>query len=144
MLSWITRTELNDKSYRDIATQLHDPGNNHSHPLANQPGTKNRKHRSPAQSTTEALYLTPNAHLLMLHPDPYHPALTTSSRRMHNLEPLRHQLRDILILMLQQPQGKRDIVPLALGITPGQPCGELLSQLFRVLVLCQPSQSASI
>ena len=57
------------------------------------------------------------------------------SSSLHKLEPLRHQLRNILILMLQQPQRKRDIVPLALGITPRQPRGELVGQLLGVFIL---------
>lgn len=40
--------------------------------------------------------------------------------------------------MLQQAQGERDIVPLALRLAPLEACGQLLGQLFGVLVLFFP------
>lgn len=71
--------------------------------------------------------------------DPLTPQSTRAlSSSRHHLEPLRHQLRNVLILVLQQPQRKRDIVPLALGITPRQPRRQLVRQLLRMLVLFPP------
>jgi hypothetical protein len=37
--------------------------------------------------------------------------------------------------MLQQPQRKRDIIPLPLGIAPGQPRREFLRELLGMFVL---------
>lgn len=63
---------------------------------------------------------------------------TTSRRNLHHLEALPNHLRNVLILMLQQAQGERDIVPLALRLAPLEACGQLLGQLFGVLVLFFP------
>ena len=60
---------------------------------------------------------------------------TGLSSRLHDLEPLRHQLRNLLVLVLQQPQRERDIAPLPLRLASGEPRRELLGELLGVLVL---------
>ena len=41
-----------------------------------------------------------------------------SRRSLHDLEPLRHHLRDLLVLVLQLAQRERDVVPLLLAFRP--------------------------
>lgn len=49
-----------------------------------------------------------------------------SSGGLHNLEPLGNKLCNLLILVLQQAQGKGDIVPLTLRLAARKPGCELL------------------
>lgn len=39
-------------------------------------------------------------------------------RDLHHLEPLANDLGDLLVLVLQQAEGERDVVPLALRLAP--------------------------
>lgn len=63
------------------------------------------------------------------------PSSPTSSSGLNKLEPFRHQLRDVLVLVLQQPQRKRHIIPLPLCITTRETRSEFLGQLLGVFIL---------
>lgn len=58
-----------------------------------------------------------------------------SRRRLHNLKALANDFGDLLVLMLQLAQRKRDIVPLPLRIAPLQASRQLVCQLPGVFVL---------
>ena len=63
--------------------------------------------------------------------------------RLHHLKPLRHYLGDLLVLVWQQAQSKRDVVPLSLCLAPGQSCSQLLCELFGMFILsmsCKPKR----
>lgn len=56
-------------------------------------------------------------------------------RRLNNLEALRNQLGDILVLVLQQPKREGDIVPLALRLAAWQTGRQLVRELLGMFVL---------
>ena len=58
-----------------------------------------------------------------------------SSRRLDKLEAFAKHLCNLLILVLQLPQSKRNIVPLALRVAPLQAGRQLVSQLPSMFVL---------
>lgn len=57
------------------------------------------------------------------------------SRSLYSLEPFRYHLLYLFIFVLQQAKGVRNIVPLPLVLCAWQPGGELVGELFSVLVL---------
>lgn len=57
------------------------------------------------------------------------------SLRLHNLVAGRNQLLDLFILVLQQPQSKRNIVPLPLRLASLQPRRQLGRQLSSMFIL---------
>lgn len=61
--------------------------------------------------------------------------LSFLGRRLHNLEAIRYHLRDVLVLVLQKPQRKGHIVPLALRVATWQTGRQLVGQLLGVFVL---------
>ena len=116
------------------------PAKLHTHPRGypNQPAPQNTQSQRQNAQTKPSLHHHPYTHSTSQpkqQPTPTPSRQPSLSSSQHNLEPLGHQLANILILVLQQSQRKRDIVPLALGVTPRQPRGQLVRQLLGVLVL---------
>lgn len=124
--------DTNSRNQKRSLTQTHVSTSHNAPPKLNHQliTSKNDTPSSDPGIPTHPSLQAPNASQHTLHQRTTH-----SSSSWHHLEPLRHQLRDVLILVLQQPQRERDIIPLALGITPRQPRGQLIRQLLRVLVL---------